>query len=134
MDTRVQKGADVNSDYYWMQTRIRLRLGTNRNQEKVNPRLDVERLKDVETRKKYTVAVRNKLTKLKDHNGDSEDINTTWEQQRLGYVGAAEKVLGYRKGKSKPWISKATWQLIDEREIKIKIHSVKSNRFKDWLK
>ncbi len=46
-----------------------------------------------------------------------------------------EEVLGYRKGKSKPWISKATWPLIDERkEIKGKIHSTKSERIKDRLK
>lgn len=58
-----------------------------------------------------------------------------WEQQRKAYVGSAEEVLGYRKWKSKPWMSKATWQLIDERkEIKGKIHSTKSERIKDRLK
>jgi len=28
-----------------------------------------------------------------------------WETQRKAYVESAEEVLGFRKGKSKPWIS-----------------------------
>ncbi len=66
LDTRVQGGADVNSDHNLVKMRIRLRLSTNRNQKKVKPRLDVEQLKDEETSKKYTDAVRSKLTKIKD--------------------------------------------------------------------
>lgn len=57
MDTRVQRGADVNSDHYLVKTRIRLQL-RNRSQKKFKPRL-----KNEKTRKKYTDAVRSKLIK-----------------------------------------------------------------------
>jgi exonuclease III len=56
LDSRVQRGADVNSDHYLVRNRIRLRLSTHRNKNKVKSRLDVERLRDEETKKKYCEA------------------------------------------------------------------------------
>ena len=41
-------------------------------------------------------------------------------------------MLGFRKGKSKPWISEETWKLIDERKgVKTKIDSTRSERIKN---
>jgi hypothetical protein len=132
LDSRVQRGADVNSDHYLVRTRIRLRLSTHRNKNKVKPRLDVERLKDEETKKKYCEAVR---SKLEENRRESEDIGELWEQQRNAYVKSAEEVLGYRKGKNKPWISENTWKLINERKvIKTRIDSTRSERIQNRLK
>ncbi|XP_018018974.1 craniofacial development protein 2-like [Hyalella azteca] len=42
LDTRAQRGADINSDHYLVRTRITLRLSTHRNNNHVKPRLDVD--------------------------------------------------------------------------------------------
>lgn len=129
LDTRVQRGADINSDHYLVRTRIKLRLSTHRNNNKVKPRIDVERLRNDETRKKYCRAVTSKLDTTRN---ESENIEEIWEQQRNAYIKAAEEVLGYKKGKNKPWISSSTWKLIDERRIiKTRIESTRSERVKN---
>lgn len=113
------RGADANSDHYMVKTRIRLRLGTFKNNSKLRTRLNVERLKTMEVRTKYNDCVRKKLNKIKEkENGDIENI---WEQQKIYYANSAEEILGYRKGKSKCWISEDTWKLIEERK-EIKAH------------
>ena len=114
-DCRVQRGADANSDHYLVRTRIKLCISSHKNKNKVKPRLDVDRLKDEETRKKYCLAVRNKLEETRT---ESEDIEEVWEQQKNAHVKSAEEVLGYRKGKSKPWIGNNRWKLLDERTKK----------------
>ena len=49
-----------------------------------------------------------------------------WGAQRKAYVESAEEILGFQKGKSKPWISQQTWKVIDKRkEIKTKLDSTK---------
>ena len=132
LDSRAQRGADVNSDHYLMKTRIKLRLSTHRNNNKVKPRLDLGRLQDEETKKRYCEAVRKKLGETRN---ESEDIEEVWEQQKNAYVKAAEEVIGYKKGKNKPWISSNTWKLIDERKnIKTKMDSTHSERIKSRMK
>ena len=131
-DCRVQRGADTNSDHYLVRTKIKLRLSSHRSNKKAKPRLDVRRLKDEDTRKKYYEAVR---TKLEENRTESEDIEEVWEHQKNAYVKAAEEVLGYRKGKNKPWISEDSWKLIDERKhIKTRINSTRSQRIQNRLK
>ena len=99
MDSRVQRGADANSDHYLVRTSFKLQLNTHRNKNRVKPKINVDRLKDRETKEKYCEAVRKKL---EENRTESEDIEKIWEQQRSAYVNAAEKILGFRKGKSKP--------------------------------
>ena len=45
LDNRAQRGADANNDHYFMKTRIRLRLSTYKNKNKLKSRYDVELLK-----------------------------------------------------------------------------------------
>ncbi|XP_062590299.1 uncharacterized protein LOC134251894 [Saccostrea cucullata] len=73
--------------------------------------------------------------KLEEHRGKTEDIEKMWEQQKRANVNSAQEVIGYRKGKSKPWINENTWNLIDERkDIKTKIESTRPGRVKTRLK
>nr|KAG5709173.1 hypothetical protein BaRGS_028629 [Batillaria attramentaria] len=132
LDTKVQRGADANSDHYLVRTRIKLRLSTHKNKNKVKPRLDVERLEEEEMRIKFNDSVKKML---KEYREDTEDIEEMWEQQRKAYVQSAEEVLGFRKGKNKPWIGEDTWKLMDERkDIKKKIDSTRSERIKNRLR
>lgn len=131
LDTRVQRGADVHSDHYLIRTKIWLRLGKYVNMKKLKPRLNTDRLKDRGTRQMYCEAVRRRLEENRAE--EREEIEELWEAQRKAYVESAEEVLGFRKGKSKPWISQQTWKVIDERkEIKTKLrldfhHSLESS-------
>ncbi|XP_060069976.1 craniofacial development protein 2-like [Ylistrum balloti] len=132
LDTRVQWGADANSIHYLLRTSIKLRLQSHRNKKKVKPNIDVDRLKDEETKRKFCESVR---SKLEENRTEIEDIEEIWEQQRSAYTKAAEEVLGFRKGKSKPWISDNTWKLIDERkDIKTRTDSTRSERVKNRMK
>jgi len=127
-DSRAQRGADANSDHYFMRTRIKLRLSNHRSNKKVQPRLDTGRLKDEGMKAKYCQTLRRKL---EENRKESDDIEEVWEEQRNIYIKTAEEVLGYRKGKSKPWIQEESWRLIDERkEIKKRIESTRSERIK----
>ena len=132
LDTRAQRGADVNSDHYLVRTRIKLRLNTHKKKNRVKPRLDVERLKDEKIRKSFNESVKKKLEEGRE---ETEDVEKVWEHQRQAYVQSAEEVLGFRKGKSKPWISENSWNLIDERrDIKTKIDSTHSERLKNRIR
>ena len=132
IDSRVQRGADAHSDHYLVRTRIRLRLSAHKDKNRAKPKLDVERLKDEATKKRYCEAVRKKLEESRN---DNEDLEEKWEQQRKAYFSAGEEVLGFRKGKNKPWIGDASWKLIDERRcIYLKVQSTRSERIKDRWK
>ena len=125
-DTRVQRGADNYSDHYLVRTTFKIHLQTHTSKNKVKPRFDVDLLKDEETKKKFCKSVR---CKMEEHRMETEDTEEVWEQQRSAYV------LGFRKGRSKPWISNSTWKLIDERkEMKIRIDSTRSERIKNRMK
>ena len=89
---------------------FKIRLQTHRSKSKVKPRIDIDLLKDEETKKKFCESVR---CKMEENRTETEDIEEVWEQKRSAYVSAAEGVLGLRKGRSKPWISDSTWKLID---------------------
>ena len=55
-----------------------------------------------------------------------------WNNFKKTYNGAAEKILGFQKGKNKPWISADSWKKIDERKVlKKKVEDAKSHRIKD---
>ncbi|KAL7874949.1 hypothetical protein SRHO_G00059190 [Serrasalmus rhombeus] len=128
----LQGGADANSDHHLVRTRIRLCLNSNRNNKKVRPRLDVERLQNEETRKRYCEAVKSKLEETKTGSEHTEEV---WEQQKNAYVKSAEEILGFRKGKNKPWISHNSWKLIEERRnIKNRINSTCSERMQNRMK
>ncbi|XP_060080330.1 craniofacial development protein 2-like [Ylistrum balloti] len=115
LGTRV---VDTNSIHYLVRTSIKVRLQSQRNKKKIKLNINVDRLKDGETKRKFCESVR---SKLEENRTETEDIEEIWEQQRSAYTNAAEEVLGFRKGKSKPWISDNTWKLIDERkDIKIR--------------
>ena len=82
MDTVVRRGADVGSDHYLVETRLKLKL-------------DTQKLTDEEMFVKYNIEVRNRfqaLTELEEENADH--MNNRMENM---YVGTAKDVLGITK-------------------------------------
>ena len=74
--------------------------------------------------------------RLEENRGEGrEEVQELWEALRKAYVESAAEVLGFQKGKSKPWISQQTWKVIDERkEIKKKLDSTKSERIRNKIR
>ena len=103
LDPSVQREADVNSDHYLVRTKIQLRLGKYGNVKKFKPRFNRDRLKDTGIRRIYCEVVRRRLEENRIE--ERKAIEELWEAQSKAYVESAEEVLGFRKGKSKPWIS-----------------------------
>ena len=47
---------------------------------------------------------------------EREEIEEFWEAERKAFVESPEGVLGFHKGKSKPWNSQPTWKVTDKRK------------------
>ena len=73
MDTVVRRGADVGSDHYLVETRLKLKLKRNPREMNGRTRLDTQKLADQEMFVKYNIEVRNRfqaLTELEEENAD----------------------------------------------------------------
>ena len=72
--------------------------------------------------------MRNKYDILKDYDEtDDEEVEKQWQD----FEDAYKEVLGYKKKGQKPWISKGSWELVEERKrLKNNIEQTKSDRIK----
>ena len=61
MDTVVRRGADVGSDHYLVETRLKLKLKRNPREMKGRTRLDTQKLAD-EALVKYNIEVRKQIS------------------------------------------------------------------------
>ncbi len=127
-DLRVYRGADVNSDHYLLIAKIKLKLKNPDNSgEKSVRKYDVSKLKDLEVVSEFKLQLRNRFTALQDdHENETADgpelIESKWTQFKTVYQETAESVIGYKKNTSKPWLSKETWDKIEDRKkLKSKI-------------
>ena len=134
-DVRVYRGADVNSDHYLVATSIKLKLRKNITQSR-SKRFDILKLKTPQVKKDFILEVKNRFNILSENEADEPDesVERKWEHIKNTYVGAAEKVLGFKNNKNKPWITATTWSKIEERKnIKEKQLTAVSQRIKDRL-
>ena len=108
-DVIVRRGADVGSDHHLLPTKIKLHLKRVQTTAKsTQQRFDTAKLKDPTTRKKFSLALRNKYQVLGDiGQGLDEDVETTWNSIKEGYIHACKTVLGKkRRGKPKSGLQK----------------------------
>ncbi|PFX30974.1 hypothetical protein AWC38_SpisGene4217 [Stylophora pistillata] len=62
---------------------------------------------------------------------EEDQVERKSEKLEKAYVKTAEEVLGYKKKKNKPWLSKENWALVDQRKaIKQKLIGARSERLK----
>ena len=87
-DVRVLRGADVGSDHHLLMAKVRLRIAKVRKGESGRVRFEVNKLKDLEVRNAFKLALHNRFEGL---------------QQLMEEV-------------SKEWISKETWEIIEQRK------------------
>ncbi|XP_076101199.1 uncharacterized protein LOC143070989 [Mytilus galloprovincialis] len=131
LDTRVMRGADVYTDHYLVRSKIRLKLARNKGDKNKckRERYDLNKLKNMDVRKKYNIEVRNRFQVLEE--GNIEDPVLKYEGAVEIYTEAAKQVLGSSKKISKPWITNNTWKMVDERkEIKKRLEGTRSERLK----
>lgn len=130
LDVRVYRGADANSDHYLIATSIKLKLRQIPQQHQRRKVLDIARLKSATIKKQFVLEVRNRFNILESESDeDTTDVQRSWQNIKEACVKSAEKVIGYKKYKSKAWISTGTWSKIEERrKAKEKFLGAKSKR------
>lgn len=138
-DTRVYRGADISSDHYLVKTCIKLKLKTKPRQEQRKPKYDTDKLEDDNVKKQFCLELNNRYKALEVEYGSDdeeiEDIEILNNNLETAFNETAKEILGYRKNKSKPWISQESWALIAERkQINNRIINTRSERTRENLR
>lgn len=116
-DVRVLRGADIGSDHHLLMAKVRLRIAKVRKGESSRARFEVSKLKDLEVRNVFKLGLHNRFEGLQQLMGEEElSVEDEWRQIKQGYAETCEQVLGRRKANRKEWISKETWEIIDQRK------------------
>ena len=133
-DTVVRRGADVGSDHYLVETRLKLKLKRSPREKDGRTRFDIQKLADEEIRTKYNIEVRNRFQVLEDLEEDENADQTNNKMENI-YVATAKEVLGIAKRTSKPWLRGGTWKKEEERrQLKLKLESTRSERVKQRIR
>ena len=131
----MKRGSDVGSDHLLVIANIRLKLRRTDQRHADHRRLDVNKLKDPDVKRSFTIQIRNRFQALSDQENNTqqemEDTNHLWNQVKTTYQEVGRTILGHRNERHKDWISQEAWQKIEERkDIKKKVLSTKSERIK----
>ena len=135
-DTRVYRGADIGSDHYLVKTTIKLKLKKAPRREEQRTRYNTRKLDNQEIKRQFCLKLSNRYEVLETNEEEtSEEANDVIETMNTNmeraYNETAKEVLGYKKRRTKPWISQEAWEMIDERkEIHLKIEATRSERMK----
>ena len=117
-DVRAMRGADVGSDHHLLMAKVRLRIAKVRKGDSGRVRFEVSKLKDLEVRNAFKLALHNRFEGLQQLMEEEElSVDDEWRQIEQGYVETCELVLGRAKANRKEWISKETWELIEQRKV-----------------
>ena len=121
---------------------MKLKLSKVKKDKAGVKKYDTSKLRDKATREKFTLALRNRFSCLEVEEDENEvpqsidnAVEKKWKNFKNIYNETAEKVLGFRKRKVKPWISAESWKLIEERgKLKDATEDAKSQRIKERKK
>ncbi|CAG4947415.1 unnamed protein product [Colias eurytheme] len=113
LDVRVKRGADIDSDHMLLMAELRLKLAAHKTiSEKTTALYNISKLEEPETSEAYTQELKNKYNSL---DVNDLDVNGNWEAIKSAFQVVGESVLGFRRRDTKPWMSKSTWELIEQR-------------------
>ena len=132
MDTRAMRGADIASDHQLVRSKIKLKLKRKQKNKAIRKKFDIIKLQHPAIKAQFSLKLRNKNDILQDYEetGD-EEVEKQWQDFEDAYKETAHEVLGYKKKGQKPWISKESWELVEERKrLKNNIEQTKSDRIK----
>ena len=140
LDARAIRSADITSDHHLVRTKLRLKLKAAPKRRGITRKTyDTQKLENDGCRRQFRLELRNRFEILQRE--EPEDDQTDQPKAELEkangilekvYNMTAEKVLGYKTKKVKPWISKESWDLIEQRKaIKLKLDGTSSERLKE---
>ena len=137
-DARTYRGADVASDHNLVMCKLTLKLSKVKKDSSGVRKFDTSKLRDKAVRDKFTLELRNRFSCLEVEDDqeqaepDETEVEKTWTNFKDVYNKTAEKVLGFRRRKMKPWISTDSWRHVEERGlIKQAVDEAKSERIKN---
>ena len=125
IDTRAYRGADIGSDHNLVIAKIKLKLCRVAKPMGMSEKYDVHKMRNPQVRKEFVLKLRNRFSCLAEEGPENENetlnkeednsLEGCWKRIEVAYNVTAKKVLGYRKRKSKVWISVNSWKEIGER-------------------
>ena len=138
LDARVIRSADIKSDHHLVRTKLRLKLKAAPKRRGIRrTTYDTQKLESDGCRRQFRLELRNRFEILQRE--EPEDEETDQPEAELEKAnGILEKAYnmtakkGYKTKKVKPWISKDSWDLIEQRKaIKLKLDGTSSERLKE---
>ena len=132
LDVRAYRAADVESDHNLLVGTLNLKLASVGKKQKGRQRYNYQKLKQKDVKQKFSIELKNRFSCLQVEADNG--LEQQWKSFRDSYTETAKKVLGVKRGSSKPWISDDSWSRIDERkEVKKKMLDAKSTRIKERM-
>ena len=113
LDTRVYRGADLNSDHRLVNVSLHLKLKRKKPSPGPGRTFEVKLLKEVDRRVDYMESIKKCF---KDRRGGG-CVEERWKELRKAIVDAAEEHLPRRRRKLKKWISDSTLGLIERKRL-----------------
>ena len=138
LDARAIRSADIKSDHHLVRTKLRLKLKAAPKRRGIRrTTYDTQKMESDGCRRQFRLELRNRFEILQRE--EPEDEETDQPEAELGKAnGILEKAYnmtakkGYKTKKVKPWISKDSWNLIEQRKaIKLKLDGTSSERLKE---
>ena len=147
-DTRAYRGADVGSDHNLVITGTKLKLSKVKKTNTTSRKYEISTLNSIDVQKEFVLELRNRFScfKIKETEDNEEEetdrrteVDSNIEQclksVKETFNETVKNVLGFKKRKSKSWISAKSWEKIEERrKIKMKVNETKSDRLRSRLK
>ena len=136
MDTRAMRGADITSDHQLVRSKIKLKLKRKLKRKQKNKairkKFDIIMLQQPAIKAQFSLKLCNKYDILQDYDEtDDKEVEKQWQDFEDAYKDTTQEVLGYKKKGQKPWLSKESWELVEERKrLKNNIEQTKSDRIK----
>ena len=132
LDVKVYRSADVSSDHYMLFAKVKLKLMAVDSNKQLRRVYDINRLNSQEARRNLSIELKNRfaaLAALEDHETDQGQVECSWNRFKESYAAAAKKTVGFKKKKTKKWLSAETWARMEvRREAKEKMLNAKSSR------
>lgn len=118
LDVRAMRGADVASDHILLRAKFKIKLMTSDTFRKCTEKsYNIRWLKeDEEIHRKYKRALKNEVDKHMEQKNNT-NIEDSWNTYKEIYKSTAKETLGYRRRTDKQWLTKETWDTIQERRI-----------------
>ena len=131
LDTRVYRGADLNSDHRLVIASLQLKVMRKKGCPRPGRTFEVELLKEMDRQADYMESIE-KCFKDRKREGS---VEKRWKELRHAIVGAAEEHLPRRRRKLKKWISDSTLGLIERKRLAFsrwQEHRVSKNRQREY--